>query len=124
MLPLRNSFIKTIESNNKNKIKEILKVLKYLIKDKEVPARPKFYALLLIKEMLEIKNSLFVTLFTHKFKRRFYELAIFKLKDTSLSFKQKGEKCLDQYYKNYSKENAKYSFMFFTLLWECWKRWD
>lgn len=94
-----------------------------MIKD-NVPAKPKFYALLLIKEMLETKDSVLVGIFTKKFKDRFYKLAAYKIKDSKLSFNEKGRTCLDSYYKNKSDENKKYSIMFFTLLWESWKHWD
>ena len=87
-----------MNENNKEKIHEVIDIIKYIIKD-AIPAKSKFFALLLLNELLETKNSTFVNYFIKKILRRLYELARYKIKETDLTMWEKGASCLHQYYK-------------------------
>lgn len=110
------------EANLKNfdRIKEVIRVLKFMIKDK-TSARPKFYALVLIKELMELKKPEIVEYFIKKLMNRFFQLAQFESKNSDI---KRGERCLKKYYVKETRENLEFSLKFFMLLLECWNRWD
>lgn len=113
--------LKDLESADHEKVKDTLRVIKHMIKDK-MPAKPKFYGLILLKEMMETKERNLVDYFTKKMLNRLFYLAQFESKNKDdLS---RGERCLKRYYGQDSKENREYSLKFFILLLECWKHWD
>jgi hypothetical protein len=89
-------------------------VLKNIIKD-QIPAKLKFYTLLLLKELLESDNKFFIDSFKNILIDRLAIIA---------NFPGNPSQCLDFYYNNCSEENKKYSAMFYELLLECWKNWD
>jgi len=110
------------EANLKNfdRIKEVIRVLKFLIKDK-TSARPKFYALVLIKELMELKKPEIIEYFIKKLMSRFFQLAQFESKNPDI---KRGERCLKKYFVKETRENLEFSLKFFMLLLECWNRWD
>jgi hypothetical protein len=110
------------EANLKNfdRIKEVIRVLKFMIKDK-ISARPKFYALILIKELMELRKPEIVEYFIKKLLDRFFQIAQFESKNPDIN---RGERCLKKYYAKDTRENLEFSLKFFMLLLECWSRWD
>lgn len=117
---LKNDFLKHIKESNFEYLKDVLRVLKFVIKDK-IPAKPKFYALLLIKTIMDNKIKTLVEYFVKKLMSRLFLIAQFEMK---FDDRQKGARCLKMYFNQNSQENSDYSFKFYTLLLECWKHWD
>ena len=74
-----------------------------LIKDK-IPAKPKFYALLLLKEMIATKDKVVVGYFASKLRQRLFLIANHKIK-SHLSLEERGRDCLKKYYSNKNEEN-------------------
>ena len=117
---LHKNFLSIIKSKNKEKISTIIRSIKSLLKDK-IPAKPKFYTLLLLKEIIKTKENYLISYFIKKLKDRLSIIANYK---TKLEIEKRGEDCLDIYYSQKSEENKKYSKMFYDLLLECWEHWD
>ena len=120
IVEIRLSFIQTIKSKNKEKISSIIRVIKKIIKSK-IPAKIKFFSLLLLKEIMETKENYLISYFIKKLKDRLSLIANYKSK---LKIEKRGEDCLDIYYSQKSEENKKFSKMFYDLLLECWEHWD
>jgi hypothetical protein len=116
----RDTFEKEIDSSNFDMMKEIFRILKFMIKDK-IPAKPKFYALILIKELMETQKPVIVEYFIKKLMSRLFLIAQFDMKNMDIN---RGERCLKKYYSAESKENSDFSLKFFMLLLECWKHWQ
>ena len=109
-----------VDNNNLSTVKEYIAVIKYMIKDK-LSSKPKFYSLLLLKEIMEIDHPEIIEYFTKKIINRLFYIAQFESKNASID---RGERCLKKYYNLESKENREYSKKFFILLLECWKHWN
>ena len=119
IIPLRDQLEEFVDKENYDVIKEVMRIIKFMIKDR-IPAKPKFYALLLIKELMETKKSQIVDYFIKKLMSRLFLIAQFDMRNPNLD---RGERCLKKYYTQESKENSEYSLKFFILLLECWKHW-
>lgn len=117
---LRSEFMARLRDADFEYIKDVLRVLKFLIKD-AIPAKPKFYGLLLIKCIMERAQRPVVEFFMKKLMSRLFLIAQFEMK---VEDRQKGTRCLKKYYNQNSQENSDFSFKFYTLLLECWKHWD
>ena len=119
--PVINKVLKDIEEGDTERVKDIVRVIKFMLKDK-LPAKPKFYSLILLKEMMETQDKSLLEYFGKKMLNRLFYLAQFESRNKDdLS---RGERCLKKYYSQDSKENREYSLKFFILLLECWKHWD
>ena len=59
-----------MNNNNKAEYIKYIRIIKFMIKH-NIPAKPKFFALLLIKELLETKNTDLVSNFAKKCMDRF-----------------------------------------------------
>lgn len=103
-----------------DKLKELMALFKKLFKDK-LPAHSKFFALLLLSQIMESKIPKLVEYFIKKLLSRLYLIASFEISNNDIN---RGSRCLNKYYNNQSPENQNYSLKFFVLLLECWKRWD
>ncbi len=101
-------------------IMNVVSIIKQMIKER-MPAKPKYFALLLLKELMATKNSFIVDYFAKKLMMRCFRLATYKSKEKE--YFPRGEDCLNRYYSQKSQENRKYSKMFYFLLLECWKHW-
>ena len=124
---LIHTFLSFIDKKRKDKIYESIAVIKQIIKDK-LPPIEKFYALSILKKMMETKNDLVIKYFNEKIIIRLSEIALYKYKTKEKPF-IKGETCLDIYYppnkipKSARQQNKLDSSQFFILLLECWKHW-
>lgn len=118
------SLKKTVEEASKNskleELKDFMRIIKKMIKDK-LPAQPKFYALLLLRQIMILKKTQITEYFIKKLMDRLFKIAMFSSKASSSHSK---ETCLDEYYLQHSDENKMYSARFYDLLVECWKEWD
>lgn len=103
LINVRNTLMRDVLSNDKKKNESIVLVLKDIIKD-QIPAKLKFYSLLLLKELLESRNKIFFESFQKNLLERLATIANFP-KDPS--------QCLDFYYTNNSEENKNFSIMFY-----------
>lgn len=117
---LKDRVTKDAKASRIEEVKDFMKIIKEMIKDK-IPAKPKFYALLLLKEIMDCKKTPIVEYFIKKMLDRLFKIAQFNIKSSDPN---KGQKCLDAYFSQQSKENSDFSQRFFTLLLECWKHWD
>lgn len=116
---LRDLFDKEIQRGNIEVAKEVMRIVKFLIKDR-ITAKPKFFGLLLIKEFMETRHPQIIEYFTKKLMSRLFMIAQFEMRSKDL---RRGERCLKRYYGQDSVENAEYSQKFFLLVLECWKHW-
>ena len=117
---LKSNVRNNLENENFSTIKDYIDVLKQMFKDK-LPAKPKYFGLQVIQEIMHSEQKPVVTYFIDKINDRLAELALFEPKNNDI---RKGERCLDEYYKSKDKENAVYSLNFYKLLLKCWKEWD
>lgn len=117
---LREAYLRDIELGKFETIKEVIRVLKFMIKDK-IPAKPKFFALLLIKELMRTEKKPIVEYFIKKLLSRFFLIAQFEQKNPDI---KRGERCLKKYYDSNDPANLEFANKFFILLLECWKHWS
>ena len=110
-----------VDDNKMQVVREYIAVIKYMIKDK-IPSKPKFYALLILKELMELENREIVDYFVKKMINRLFYIAQFESKNKKDT--KRGERCLKKYYNQDSNENREYSLKFFILLLECWQHWS
>lgn len=111
---------KNLAENNFSQIKEIMRVIKFIIKDK-IEAKVKFYSLILLKEIMKSKQKKVIEYFIKKLLSRLFLIAQFEMKNDD---PERGMRCLKKYYNTTDKENSDFSLRFFILLLECWKKWD
>lgn len=109
-----------IKSGKFEELKDLMRIIKKMIKDK-MSAKPKFYALLLLNEIMNSKKTVITEYFIKKLMDRLFKIAQFEFRSTDPN---KGQRCLDEYYNQGSKDNKEYSQKFYFLLLECWKHWD
>lgn len=108
-------------NNETAKGAEAIAIVKELIKEK-IPAKPKFYGLCLVRDLLETRRPGIIAAFTEKLMERLYTIATFDSKNKDDY--ERGARCLNTYYVSNDNENNRFSKMFFVLLLECWKEWD
>ena len=82
-----------------------------------MPAKPKFYMLLVLRDLMELKDHPFVQQFETKLSKTLLNIV-------NTNNHNNFEDCLKKYYKEDSEENRKFSNHFHQLLLECWKYWD
>lgn len=118
---VKDKLIKLVEQGKIEDVKDVIRVIKAIIKD-NIPAKPKFFVLILLRDLMELQRKPFTDYFCKKIIDRLFLLAKFEFKNAN--DQKRGERCLKKYYKGESKENSEYSLKFFILLLECWKKWS
>lgn len=110
-----------IKQNAKPAIEESIAAIKWLIKEK-VPARDKFHALCLLRDIMELNcNDHIYKYFASKVCDRLKKIALHKQNEKLEE--RRGQSCLDEYFADQSPENKAYSLQFYRLLLECWQSW-
>lgn len=101
-------------------VKDVMRIIKYVIKDK-IRAKPKYFALVLLKELMRSREKQVVEYFVKKLLSRLAVIAQFEIKNPDPN---RGIRCLKNYFNGNDEQNNDYSLRFFMLLLECWKNWD
>ena len=117
---MSRKIVDNIKKRNYDFVKEIMRVIKFLIKD-DVDAEIKFYGLQMLKEIMKNDEKEVVEYFIKKLMSRLFLIAQSDMKTKNPG---RGQRCLFKYHKNTDARNLDFSNRFFTLLLECWKRWD
>lgn len=73
-ISVRKIFLESLLKNNKKKIHEVVRVIKSIIKDK-IPAKPKYYSLMLLKDLMETQNKILISYFEKKLSERLFKIA-------------------------------------------------
>lgn len=106
---------------NQQQIQVAIDTIKEVIKDEKTikTAKPRYNALLVLKELMKSENEIVVNYFGKKILDRMEAIAKHK---PSVKDMKRGETCLDIYLKK--NPDPEYSYKFFHLLLESWKHWN
>ena len=94
IIGIRDQVQQTLKNSEKSKIKDIMAVIKKVIKE-DIEAMYKFFALLILKEIMESKSSFVVDYFIKKLSDRLIKITKYREKKNE-SIEKRGQTCLNE----------------------------
>lgn len=94
IIEIRNSVRQTIQNSEKAKVKDIMAVIKKIIKEK-IEASYKFFALLILRDIMESKKDFVVDYFVKKLSDRLIKIAKYRERKNE-AIEIRGQTCLNE----------------------------
>ena len=94
IIGIRDIVNQALKNSEKKKIKEVMGVIKKIIKE-DIEAIYKFYSLLLLKEIMAHKKDYVIDYFFSKLSDRLAKISLYRHKKNE-SIEKRGETCLNE----------------------------